>query len=244
MPNSYDTDPRGSNDRKLVTLGVCFTLVALLTAAVMVAKSRGLLDEFVRVDISLTNIGDGLPARSDVKFRGVLVGTVSEVTPSQNGLPNIVHVDIDPQHAQRIPGTITARVVPSNIFAVSAVQLVDNGPSPHPLRDGSTIAEDQTLPTVLFQNVLAKLRELLAAVGEHPDDNTIGVISALAQATHGRVGRGGGECHDPGPGGRGRARRWRRERRGNGGHRGSRYNGAARHRARDKRACPSWQVRR
>ena len=186
MPNSYDTDPRGSNDRKLVTLGVCFTLVALLTAAVMVAKSRGLLDEFVRVDISLTNIGDGLPARSDVKFRGVLVGTVSEVTPSQNGLPNIVHVDIDPQHAQRIPGTITARVVPSNIFAVSAVQLVDNGPSPHPLRDGSTIAEDQTLPTVLFQNVLAKLRELLAAVGEHPDDNTIGVISALAQATHGR----------------------------------------------------------
>lgn len=186
MPNSFDTDPRGSSDRKLILIGACFTVIAVLTATAMVAKSRGLLDDFVRVDVVLTNIGDGLPTRSDVKFRGVLVGTVSGVAPSRNGQPNVVHVDINPGHAPHIPSTVTARVVPSNIFAVSAVQLVDNGPSPTPLQSGSTITEDQTLPTVLFQNVLAKLRELLAAVGRAPDDNTVGVISALAEATHGR----------------------------------------------------------
>ncbi len=186
MPNSFDTDPRGSSNRRLVLIGACFAVIAVLTATAMVAKSRGLLDHFVRVDIILANIGDGLPIRSDVKFRGVLVGMVSGVTPSQNGRPNVVHVNVDPQHATRIPDSVTARVVPSNIFSVSAVQLVDNGPSSAPLRSGSTIAEDQTLPTVLFQNVLAKLRQLLAAVGRAPDDNTIGVFSALAEATHGR----------------------------------------------------------
>ena len=46
--------------------------------------------------------------------------------------------------------------------------------------------EDQTLPTVLFQNVLAKLRQLLKAVGQSPDANNVGVFAALAEATHGR----------------------------------------------------------
>ncbi|KAA0077425.1 MCE family protein [Mycolicibacterium sp. P9-64] len=186
MPNSYDADPRGSSDRKLAIIGGCFATVAVLLAVLMVAKSRGLLDDFVRVDIRLVNIGDGLPIRSDVKFRGVLVGTVSSVTPSQQGQPNVVHVDVTPSYAANVPDSVTARVVPSSVFAVSAVQLVDNGKGTGPLRTGAVINEDQTLPTVLFQNVLAKLRELLAVVGRGPNDNGIGVIAALAEATDGR----------------------------------------------------------
>lgn len=186
MANSFDNEPRGSTDRKLTVVGLCFAVIAALTAALMVAKSKGLLDNLVRVDIKMVNIGDGLPARSDVKFRGVLVGTVSGVQPSEQGQPNVVHADLDPRYAARIPNTVTARVVPSNLFAVSAVQLVDNGPGSGFLRTGAVITEDQTLPTVLFQNVLAKLRQLLAAVGHAPDQDSVGILAALAQATHGR----------------------------------------------------------
>jgi len=186
MPNTLDSDPRGSSDRKLAIIGACFSVIAALVAALMVAKSQGLLDNLVRVNIKLVNIGDGLPARSDVKFRGVLVGTVSGVTPSQHGEPNVVHADLYPRYAQHIPTTVTARVVPSNLFAVSAVQLVDNGAGPGYLHTGSVIAEDQTLPTVLFQNVLAKLRQLLAAVGHAPDQDSVGIVATLAQATHAR----------------------------------------------------------
>ncbi|MUL67460.1 mammalian cell entry protein [Mycobacterium sp. CBMA 234] len=186
MTNSFDDDPRGSTDRKLAIVGLCFTVIAALTAALMVAKSKGLLDNLVRVDIKMVNIGDGLPTRSDVKFRGVLVGTVSGVVPSEQGQPNVVHADLDPRYAARIPNTVTARVVPSNLFAVSAVQLVDNGPGSGFLHTGAVITEDQTLPTVLFQNVLAKLRQLLAAVGHAPDQDSVGILAALAQATHGR----------------------------------------------------------
>lgn len=184
--NSFDHDPRGSTDRKLGIIGLCFAVVASFAAVIMVIKSQGKLDDFVRVDLKLINIGDGLPERSDVKFRGVIIGMVSGVTPSQHGQPNVVHVDIQPQFAPQIPSTVTARVVPANIFAVSAVQLVQNPGGARPIRSGDVISEDQTLPTVLFQNVLAKLRQLLKAVGQPPNSNTVGIFAALSEATHGR----------------------------------------------------------
>ncbi|BBY54681.1 MCE family protein [Mycobacterium koreense] len=186
MANWFDTDPRGASNPRLFVLGVCFITVAVATAMLMVAKSQGKLDDLVRVDIELTNIGDGLPPRSDVKFRNLLVGSVSDVTPSTHGLPNTVHVTIKPDYAQWIPDTVTARVVPANLFAVSAVQLVDNGEAPGRLRTGSVIREDQSLPTVIFQNVLNKLRQLIGPLGRKADDHSIGVIAALGAATHGR----------------------------------------------------------
>ncbi|QUR67749.1 MlaD family protein [Mycobacterium spongiae] len=186
MPNSFDVDPRSPSNRWLFAAGLCFIVVAAVTAALMVAKSQGRLNNLVRVDIELVNIGDGLPARSDVKFRGVLVGSVSDVSPSRSGRPNVVHVALKPEYASGIPNTVTARVVPSNVFAVSSVQLVENGPGSGPLRPGAVIAEDKSLPTVLFQDVLAKLRGLLAAVARKPDDTTVGLLTTLGQATQGR----------------------------------------------------------
>ncbi|ODR09533.1 mammalian cell entry protein [Mycolicibacillus koreensis] len=186
MPNPFDVNPRSPSLPRLIVVGTCFIVVAALASVAMVAKSKGRFDNLVRITVELVNIGDGLPARSDVKFRDVLVGSVSDVTPSRHGDPNLVHVDLKPAYAARIPNTVTARVIPTNVFAVSAVQLVDNGPSPDSLHTGSLVREDDTLPTVLFQNVLAKLRELLAAVGRKPDGQTVGVFAALGEATHGR----------------------------------------------------------
>ncbi|MEZ0365255.1 MlaD family protein [Mycobacterium sp. pUA109] len=186
MPNSFDVDPRGPSHRLLLVEGVCFIAIAAIIAGLMGAKSKGALDQLVRVDVELVDIGDGLPQRSDVKFRGVLVGAVSEIIPSQFGGPNHVHVALKPGYASGIPNTVTARVVPSNIFAVSSVQFVDNGKGSGPLRSGSVVREDKSLPTVLFQNVLARLRQLLAAVARKPDENSIGLMATLGEATHGR----------------------------------------------------------
>lgn len=186
MPNSFDTDPRGPSNLRVFVLGVVFITVAVATATLMVAKSQGRLDNLVRIDVRLSNIGDGLPPRSDVKYHELLVGSVDDITPSTHGLPNEVHVVLKPEHAAKIPSTVTARVVPANLFAVSAIQLVDNGAAPDHLRSGSVVFEDESLPTVLFQNVLNKLRQLVSPLGRKPDDTTVGVIAALGTATHGR----------------------------------------------------------
>lgn len=161
-------------------------LIAALGAVLMVAKSKGKFDELVKVDVELVNIGDGLPERSDVRFHGLIVGSVRYVTPAQIGHPNIVHVELKPEHAAGIPNSVTARVIPSNVFAVSSIQFVDHGPGTGPLRTGSVVPEDPTLPTVLFQDVLAKLRALLKDLGRKPDDDSVGVVAALGEATNGR----------------------------------------------------------
>ena len=82
---------------------------------------------------------------------------------------------------------MTARVVPSNVFAVSSVQLVGNGPGAT-IRPGAHIPEDTRLPTVLFQTTVSKLRDLLAATGRGRDDKSVGILAALGAATdHRRV---------------------------------------------------------
>lgn len=186
MRRSARNSGPGSSRARTYVVGVVFLLIAATTVTLLIAKSRGALDPFVRVSAQLVNVGDGLPEKSDVKFRGVLVGFVHGVQPAEVGQPNVVKLNIKPQYAAGIPDTVTARVVPSNVFAVSSVQLVDNGAGQRTLRSGDTIHEDQTLPTVLFQTTLQKFRQVLAAIGREPDANGVGWLTALGDATSGR----------------------------------------------------------
>ncbi len=186
MPNSFDSDFRGPSNRRLFVAGVCFCAITTGIIQLCLMKSQGRLDDIVRVSAELVNVGDGLPAKSDVKFRGLLVGEVTEVQLRGSGQPNTVRINLKPQYASRIPDTVTARVVPSNVFAVSSVQLVANGPRILPLHSGSVIREDTSLPTVLFQSLLTKVRQLLKSVSRDSTDNTVGVLAALSGATESR----------------------------------------------------------
>lgn len=185
MPNSFEVDGRGPSDNQLLVASVV-TLVAIVAfTGAMLLKSAGRLDDYVRVVADLTNVGDGLPQKSDVKYRGVLVGEVEDVTPATGNKPNFVYINLKPQYAKSIPATATARVVPSNVFAVSSVQLVDRGPGA-PIRGGAHIAEDQQLPTVLFQTTVSKLRDVLNATGRGREDNSVGILAAVGAATDSR----------------------------------------------------------
>jgi ABC-type transporter Mla subunit MlaD len=187
MPNSFELDGRGPSDRQLLACGVAVVAVSALLTVGMLVKSTGRLNAYVRVVADLVNVGDGLPQKSDVKYHGVLVGMVDGVVPAANGKPNYVHIDLKPEYAASIPAAVTARVVPSNVFAVSSVQLVGDGPRTT-IRAGEHIPEDRQLPTVLFQTTVSKLRDILAAAGRDREDNSVGILAALGAATdHRRV---------------------------------------------------------
>ncbi|OBF09978.1 MCE family protein [Mycobacterium sp. ACS4331] len=185
MPNRFEIDGRGPSNGALLLTCLAFGVVCALLLTLMLAKSTGALDRGVRVVASLPTVGDGLPPKSDVKFRGVLVGMVRNVTPSLDGGPNMVSIDLDPDHARGIPATVTARIVPGNAFAVSTVQLVEHGPGPQ-ISDGAVIEQDDSLPTQLFQTTLVKLRELAAAVGRPDGDRTLGLLQTISEATSGK----------------------------------------------------------
>ena len=193
MGNSFDPNGRGWSDRKLLIGGAVMLVVLGLVTAGLLAKSKGYLDRRVSVTAAMMNVGDGLPDRADVKFRGVLVGAVTSVDPGEGGQPNIVHIDLKPEAAQKIPASVTARVVPSNVFAVSSIQLIDHDAGGDhqpgkaaPLRNGAVVAEDQQFPTTLFQTTINRVRELLAATQHHDGDPPVGMLEVLAGATNGR----------------------------------------------------------
>jgi len=189
MANSFEMDGRGPSNQQLMILSVVVIIIAALFTMAMLVKSTGRLDANVPVVAEMTSVGDGLPQNSDVKYHGVLVGLVRDVIPAQHGQPNIVHIALKPDHAAEIPATVTARVVPSNIFAVSSVQLIANdadkgGPA---IKAGTRIQEDTELPSVIFQTTLNKLRDILAATARNPrEDNSIGIMAALNEATESR----------------------------------------------------------
>lgn len=120
-----------------------------------------------------------------MKFQGVRVGLVTAVTPAAGAEMNDVRIELDPHFAQSIPRTVTARVVPSNVFAVPSVQLVYNGAGPA-VTAGSHITQDRSLATVRLQTSLDQLHRILAAVGREDADTAVGMLTTLARATEGR----------------------------------------------------------
>ncbi len=187
MGNSLDTDGRGPSETQLLGAGLAVLMVIALATAGLLAKSTGVLNSYVRVVADLINVGDGLPAQSDVKYHGLLVGSVTDVIPAAYGKPNYVHINLKPDYAKDIPGSVTARVVPSNVFAVSSIQLVDSDAAGGPMiRDGAHIVENSELSTVIFQTTISKLRDILAATGRGREDHSLGILAAVGAATDNR----------------------------------------------------------
>lgn len=182
MIGGIEEGPRGFSTRRLAVSGVITLIVIGVVLCAIWRKADGSFSHSVEVRAELTDVGDGLPQNSDVKFRGVIVGAVRTVTPQTADTPNVVAIDLDPVRAAGIPNTVTARVVPSNLFAVSSVQLIDNGPAPA-ITDGAVIDEDASKPTQQFQTTLTQLRNIVAASARQRDDQTIGLLAAVAAAT-------------------------------------------------------------
>lgn len=182
MPVVFDTDPRGNSNTRLFVFGVIAVAVVVVLMAALVAKMNGAFDKTVGATAVLVDVGDGLPANSDIKYRGLLVGVVKGVEPGTNGGANRVDLALDPGYARSIPRTVTARVVPSNVFAVSSIQLVDNGSAPS-LTQGAIIAQDESLSTVQLQTAMTKLREIIAASARVGTDETVGMLEVVAKAT-------------------------------------------------------------
>ncbi|MEV4233595.1 MULTISPECIES: MCE family protein [unclassified Nocardia] len=185
MSIAFESDGKVLPDWQLLLRGTAFLLVLAAAAALMVARSQGAFRETVLVTAVLVNVGDGLPPKSDVKYQGVLVGQVDSVTPSSGGGPNYVRIDLKPEYVQGIPATVTARVVPSNVFAVPSVQLVYQGGGA-PLAAGAHIPEDQSLDTVRLQTSLTALSRIVAAAGRSESDPALGVLAVVERATSGR----------------------------------------------------------
>nr|WP_221333363.1 MCE family protein [Nocardia transvalensis] len=144
----------------------------------LMLRYTGHFTEKVPVTAMLTSTGDGLPTRADVKFRGMVVGTVDTVQVMAEGERQRADIALKPTVAHTIPANVTARVIPNNIFGVTAIELVDNGPAAATLSSGATIAEDTSAATIQLQTTLNVLRNVLDNIQPEKLGRVLATLSA------------------------------------------------------------------
>ena len=167
-------------------LGVAFVLLLVsgvwFTYAIFTKKFA----EYDEVKLQTSKIGLQLPARADVKVRGVIVGEVLDFDSKADGAE--LTLGIYPDETETIPANVTGSIVPKTLFGEKYVALeIPEEPASDALRAGQTI--ERTQVAIEVEKVLSDLYPLLRTV--QPADLNL-TLNALATALEGRGDQLGG----------------------------------------------------
>ncbi len=161
-------------------LGVVFLALLLLGVWFTYAIFNKTFTEYETVKLQTSKIGLQLPARADVKIRGVIVGEVLEFDSNSEGAE--LTLGIYPSQIDTIPENVTGSIVPKTLFGEKYVSLeVPEAPSPEHLKADDVIS--RTVISTEVEQVLSDLYPLLRTV--QPADLNM-TLNALSTALEGR----------------------------------------------------------
>jgi phospholipid/cholesterol/gamma-HCH transport system substrate-binding protein len=161
-------------------LGVVFIGLLVLGLWLVNAVFTQKFISFDRVSLSTGTIGLQLPAKADVKVRGVIVGQV--MTAESEGDGATLELGIKPEQINTIPKNVTAAIVPKTLFGEKYIELnIPSDPSSESLEAGDKI--EQTKQPIEVERVLNDLYPLLRTVQPAEMNYT---LNALADALEGR----------------------------------------------------------
>lgn len=170
------------NHKVLGIVFLCLLLTGVwLTYAVFTKK----FTDYDEVTLQTSKIGLQLPARADVKVRGVIVGEVLDFETSAEGAE--LTLGLYPDHRDSVPSNVTGSIVPKTLFGEKYVSLIVPDEPAEPIRPGATIARTEIATEV--EEVLSDLYPLLRAVQPAEINMT---LNALATALEGRGDQLGG----------------------------------------------------
>src|SRR4051794_38245011 len=162
--------------------GLAFLVVLALLLGLAVASYNKAFTDVAHVTLETDTAGNQLQEASDVKVRGVIVGGGRNVAASMDGAT--IDLAINPDHLDRIPADVSARLLPKTLFGERFVSLVPpEKPSAKRLADGDVIGQDRTENAIELQRVIDDMLPLLQAVEPRDLSYTLG---AVADALRGR----------------------------------------------------------
>jgi phospholipid/cholesterol/gamma-HCH transport system substrate-binding protein len=162
------------------TLGIVFLAMLLLGVYLTYGIFTKKFADYEELTLRTSKIGLQLPARADVKTRGVIVGEVLDFDASADGA--VLTLGIHPDKLDTIPANVTGSIVPKTLFGEKYVSLEvpESGPE-GTIEAGATIARTEV--SIEVEKVLSDLYPLLRAV--RPADLNY-TLNALATALEGR----------------------------------------------------------
>ncbi len=150
--------------RRHPAYGAAFLLVLVL--ALWLGRAATTERNTYVVSTELDTVGGSIAPGADVKLRGLAVGRVTELAPTDDGGVRLT-ISIQPSQAAQIPSDVVARVLPATVFGTTYVDLVTgttdgSGPS---LAAGAVIPQDRGTATLELQKALDGIDGLVSALG-------------------------------------------------------------------------------
>lgn len=173
--------------------GLVFIAVLGGLVSLSVAAYQQVFTKVTMVTLDTDHTGAQLQPQSDVKLRGIVVGSVRSIStynvPAANGQqPETrarVRLALNPSRAKLIPVGVTALLLPKTLFGERyvALSVPDNlaGSQAQPIKAGDTISSGKD--SIEIERVLDDLYPVLLAL--HPEDLKV-TLTALATALQGR----------------------------------------------------------
>ncbi|WP_020668450.1 MCE family protein [Amycolatopsis nigrescens] len=164
--------------RRLLGLALVVFVVGGVTLSIALYNKS--FSSFVTVTLKAGNVGNQLIRQSDVKVRGLIVGSVQNISATVDGAD--LTLALDPESAKLIPENVSARFLPKTLFGERFVSLeIPDGASGRTLRQGDVIPQDRTMPAVELDQALEHLMPVLQAVQPQKLSSTLTAISTALQ---------------------------------------------------------------
>lgn len=162
-------------------LGVGFIALVIGGVALSVASFNHAFDDYTTISMQTDKVGNQLGKKADVKARGLIIGHVSKVTPTPDGAT--LELRLDPDKAQLVPKSASARILPKTLFGERFVSLQFDDASGAKLADGDVIPMDRTRSATELYAAFEKLLPVLQAVQPQKLNST---LTAMSNSLRGR----------------------------------------------------------
>ena len=160
--------------------GVVFLAIVVFFVWLTYAVFTKQFSDYDEVTLKSSKIGLALPARADVKIRGVQVGEVLATKTSGDGAD--LTLGLYPDQVKTIPADVTAQILPKTLFGEKYISLeVPESPSGTPIKAGAVIKQGEV--ALELEAVLNDLFPLLRTVRPAELNYT---LTAIANALEGR----------------------------------------------------------
>jgi phospholipid/cholesterol/gamma-HCH transport system substrate-binding protein len=167
--------------------GVAFLLVMAVLAWLAIKVYDQDFSDDVPVTLRTDRIGNQLNKNSEVKARGVVVGTVRAVNPSQNGAT--IELALKPDTLDHLPIDVTALLIPKTLFGERYVQLsIPDSSDYRSLRGGDVIQQDRSTNAIELERVFDDLLPVLKAVQPQKLATTLTAISTALEGRGEQLG--------------------------------------------------------
>ncbi|WP_032401799.1 MlaD family protein [Rhodococcoides fascians] len=170
-----DLTGRSAGPATLRLRGLAVAVAAAVLAGGLTANAQGAFDSPFGLTLDAASVGDGLTPGSEVKFRGVSIGTVDNIETVGFGRQRL-QLEIDPSQAGELTDTMQAQFSSSNVFGSTAIELVSDGTG-SPLAANSTLEISGNQRGATVTGVFRRVADLTAVLDTDQVQHLLDVIS-------------------------------------------------------------------